>query len=254
MDQEILFLCLALFFVAALYASVGHGGASGYLALLSLSTFASMNSSWLKQHAWVLNLVVASLAFYHYQKAGYHRPKLSLMFIFASLPAAFYGGTLKVDGAVYDTLLSAALLFAAFRLATSQHDGDQLETLPPPSMQTTVPIGASIGFLSGMIGVGGGIFLSPILVLKRWATPKAAAATAALFIWVNSAAGLLGAQLSGQLTLSADPLISFAVAVGLGGFVGSKFGAEKAPQSTIRWLLIGVLVLATAKRGIDLLS
>ena len=89
---------------------------------------------------------------------------------------------------------------------------------------------------------------------KNHQTPKAAAATAALFIWVNSAAGLLGAQLSGQLTLSVDPLILFAVAVGLGGFVGSKFGAEKAPQSTIRWLLIGVLVLATAKRGIDLLS
>lgn len=254
MDQEVLLLCFALFVIAALYASVGHGGASGYLALLSLSTYASMNSSWLKQHAWVLNLVVAGLAFYHYQKAGFHRPRLSLMFILASVPAAFYGGTLEVDGAVYDTLLSAALLFAAIRLAMTQNGEDQIETLPTPKVQTTVPIGASIGVLSGMIGVGGGIFLSPILVLKRWATPKAAAATAALFIWVNSAAGLLGAQLSGQLNLSLDPLVSFAVAVGLGGFVGSKFGAEKAPQATIRWLLIGVLVLATAKRGIDLLS
>lgn len=254
MEQEVLLLCLALFFIAALYASVGHGGASGYLALLSLSTYATMNSSWLKQHAWVLNLVVAGLAFYHYQKAGFHRPKLSLMFILASLPAAFYGGTLNVDGAVYDSLLSAALLFAAFRLATTQQSETHSELSAPPSIQTSVPIGASIGLLSGMIGVGGGIFLSPILVLKRWATPKVAAATAALFIWVNSAAGLLGAQLSGQLTLSADPLVFFAMAVGFGGFVGSKLGAEKAPQTTIRWLLVGVLVLATAKRGIDLLS
>ena len=254
MDLETLNLCLALFFIAALYASVGHGGASGYLALLSLSTFASMNTSWLKQHAWVLNLVVASLAFYHYQKAGYHRPKLSLMFITASLPAALYGGMLKVDGAVYDTLLSAALLFAAFRLATAQSSDDFPEETPLPSLQTSLPIGASIGAISGMIGVGGGIFLSPILVLKKWATPKAAAATAALFIWVNSAAGLLGAQLSGQLNLTSSPLFSFALAVACGGFIGSKFGAERAPQTTVRWLLIGVLVLATFKRIIDLLT
>jgi uncharacterized membrane protein YfcA len=105
-----------------------------------------------------------------------------------------------------------------------------------------------------MIGVGGGIFLSPILVLKRWATPKAAAATAALFIWVNSAAGLFGAHLSGQLSLSFDPLASFVLAVACGGYIGSKFGAEKAPQTTVRLLLICVLVLATAKRSIDLLS
>ena len=254
MAAETLVLCLALFVIAALYASVGHGGASGYLALLSLSTFASMNSSWLKQHAWVLNLVVASLAFYHYQKAGFHHPKLSLMFIAASLPAALYGGTLKVDGVLYDTLLSAALLFAAYRLATSKQLEEHSQSNPLPSLQTSIPIGASIGVISGMIGVGGGIFLSPILVLKRWATPKAAAATAALFIWVNSAAGLFGAHLSGQLSLSFDPLASFVLAVACGGYIGSKFGAEKAPQTTVRLLLICVLVLATAKRGIDLLS
>ena len=144
MAAETLFLCLALFVIAALYASVGHGGASGYLALLSLSTFASMNSSWLKQHAWVLNLVVASLAFYHYQKAGFHRPKLSLMFIAASLPAALYGGTLKVDGVVYDTLLSAALLFAAYRLATSKQPEESSQPNPLPSLQTSIPIGASM--------------------------------------------------------------------------------------------------------------
>ena len=155
MAAETLLLCLALFVIAALYASVGHGGASGYLALLSLSTFASMNSSWLKQHAWVLNLVVASLAFYHYQKAGFHRPKLSLMFIAASLPAALYGGTLKVDGAVYDTLLSAALLFAAYRLATSKQHEESSQPTPLPTLQTSIPIGASIGVISGMIGVGG---------------------------------------------------------------------------------------------------
>lgn len=247
MAPETLILCLALFLVAALYSSVGHGGASGYLAILSLTTYASMNSSWLKQHAWVLNLIVAGLAFFHYQKAGFHRPKLSLIFIVASIPAAFFGGMLSVDGAMYDTLLSLALLLAAFRLARTDRNTEASIERPLPPLQTTVPIGASIGVLSGMIGVGGGIFLSPILVLKRWATPKAAAATAALFIWVNSAAGLAGAHLSGQLALSADPLLFFVTAVACGGFVGSKYGAEKAPQATVRWLLISVLLLATTK-------
>ena len=163
MNPETLVLCFALFLIAALYSSVGHGGASGYLAILSLSTFATLNAAWLKQHAWVLNLVVASLAFYHYQKAGYHRPKLSFVFIIASLPAAFFGGTLAVDGAVYDTLLSFALIFAAIRLSQTTQSSEPIEEEPLPSLQTTVPIGASIGVLSGMIGVGGGIFLSPIL-------------------------------------------------------------------------------------------
>ena len=253
MNPETLVLCFALFLIAALYSSVGHGGASGYLAILSLSTFATLNAAWLKQHAWVLSLVVASLAFYHYQKAGYHRPKLSFVFIIASLPAAFFGGTLAVDGAVYDTLLSLALIFAAIRLSQTTQSSEPREEEPLPSLQTTVPIGASIGVLSGMIGVGGGIFLSPILVLKRWATPKAAAATAALFIWANSAAGLFGAHLSGQLNLSLDPLIFFIGSVAIGGFLGSKYGAERAPQTTVRWLLVVVLLLATTKRILDVL-
>ena len=155
MNPETLVLCFALFLIAALYSSVGHGGASGYLAILSLSTFATLNAAWLKQHAWVLNLVVASLAFYHYQKASYHRPKLSFVFIIASLPAAFFGGTLAVDGAVYDTLLSLALIFAAIRLSQTTQSSEPREEEPLPSLQTTVPIGASIGVLSGMIGVGG---------------------------------------------------------------------------------------------------
>ena len=97
MDTETLLLCFALFFIAALYASVGHGGASGYLALLSLSTFASMNSAWLKQHAWVLNLVVASLAFYHFQKAGYHESKIvSRLWIIGIFLAVITILTLKI--------------------------------------------------------------------------------------------------------------------------------------------------------------
>lgn len=253
MDAEVLLLCFGLFFVSALYSSVGHGGASGYLALLSLSTYGSMESAWLKQHAWVLNLIVASLAFYSYQRAGHHLLSRSIPFILASIPFAFVGGYLHIDGTVYDTLLSIALLFAAYRLLNSKNHSKNGASKPIPKSQA-YSFGAGIGFLSGIIGVGGGIFLSPILVLKRWATPKAAAATAALFILANSSAGLIGAATSGQLALESGPLLLFSLTVLLGGLVGSNYGAKYADQTTIRSLLVAVLILASLKRVIGLLT
>ena len=112
----LLVICLALFLVSLLYSSVGHGGASGYLAVLSLTSYGQMSSPWLKQHAWVLNLVVAGLAFYHYSKANHHLFSKTLPFIIASTPLAFFGGYLKVDGTIYDIILSFTLLYAAIRL------------------------------------------------------------------------------------------------------------------------------------------
>ncbi len=252
MDAEVLLLCIGLLLISALYSSVGHGGASGYLALLSLTAYSEMNSAWLKQHVWVLNLIVAGLAFYHYSKAGHHLLSKSLPFIIASIPFAFFGGFLRVDGALYDTLLSITLLYAAIRLLTV-NDGKELNVEIEPSKNQAYAFGASIGFFSGIIGVGGGIFLSPILLLKKWATPKSAAATAALFIWVNSAAGLLGATASNQIVLEFDTLLPFIVAVLFGGFFGSRYGSLYAHQTTIRNLLIAVLLLASVKRISELI-
>ncbi len=113
MDLGLVAISLTLLCVAALYASVGHGGASGYLAVLSLTTYGAMESAWLKQHAWCLNLVVAAIAFWHFQRAGHHVPKLTIPFIVASVPFAMLGGYLLVDGAIYDLLLSICLLVAA---------------------------------------------------------------------------------------------------------------------------------------------
>jgi len=254
MDQgfALLAVCSGLFLISILYSSVGHGGASGYLALLSLTTYGEMHSAWLKQHVWVLNLVVAGLAFFHYAKAGHHSRSKSLPFIVASIPFAFIGGYLRVDGAIYDTLLSVTLLYAALRLLSIKKKFEHIEITEPEKNQAYA-FGAGIGLFSGIIGVGGGIFLSPILLLKQWATPKAAAATAALFIWVNSASGLLGAAASNQLVLETQTLLPFITAVLLGGLIGSRYGSVHANQSTVRNLLVAVLLLASVKRISELL-
>ena len=250
MEWVLVAICLALMTVAALYSSVGHGGASGYLAVLSLTTYGSMESAWLKQHAWCLNLVVAAIAFYHFHRAGHHVPKLTVPFIVASIPMAMVGGYLAVDGAVYDLLLSICLLAAAWRLFTT--NVSDVEVNSEPSWGIAAPVGGTIGFASGIIGVGGGIFLSPVLLLKEWATPKGAAATSALFIWVNSLAGLGGATLSGQLALEWGVLFPFVAAVLVGGFIGSRYGAEIAPHQMVRKLLVVVLVVAAARRVFEL--
>ena len=250
MEWVLVAICLALMTVAALYSSVGHGGASGYLAVLSLTTYGSMESAWLKQHAWCLNLIVAAIAFYHFHRAGHHVPKLTVPFIVASIPMAMVGGYLAVDGAVYDLLLSICLLAAAWRLFTT--NVSDVEVNSEPSWGIAAPVGGTIGFASGIIGVGGGIFLSPVLLLKKWATPKGAAATSALFIWVNSLAGLGGATLSGQLTLEWGVLFPFVAAVLVGGFIGSRYGAEVAPQQMVRKLLVMVLIVAATKRFYEL--
>ena len=251
MDLVFVGICAALFVVAALYASVGHGGASGYLAVLSLTTYGAMESAWLKQHAWCLNLVVAAIAFWHFHRAGHHIPKLTIPFIVASIPFAMLGGYLLVDGAIYDLLLSICLVVAAWRLSTLRTPDIIVESVPKWGIAT--PVGGIIGLVSGVIGVGGGIFLSPVLLLKKWATPKSAAATSALFIWMNSLAGLSGATLSGQLILDIDTLLPFVLTVLVGGFLGSRYGADVAPQKVVRRLLVVVLLVAAVKRIVELL-
>ncbi len=245
-SEEVL-ISLALLLVAALYSSVGHGGASGYLAVLSLTGFATMEDAWLKQHAWCLNLIVAAIAFHHYHRAGHHLPRLTLIFVVASVPFAVLGGYLRVDGALYDTLLSLTLVWAAVRLLGLGSELDE-GVASHPTLGQAAPVGAGIGLVSGIVGVGGGIFLSPLMLLKRWAAPKTAAATAALFIWVNSVAGLVGSSLSGQWMVEPVTLAPFAGAVLVGGFVGSRYGADVAPQKTVRMVLIVVLLLAAARR------
>jgi len=250
-STELVLVLLALFAVAALYSSVGLGGASGYLAVLSMTTFAASESIWLKQYAWSLNLIVAGIAFWHYHRSGYHVRELSVPFISASVPMAALGGFMLVEGAVYDTLLSLALIVAAWRLVSG--DAGVSEAVRPSATKAAW-VGGGIGLASGVIGLGGGIFLLPALMLGRWATAKEAAATTSLFVWLNSIAGLAGAGLAGRIDLELGLLVPFASVVLVGGFLGSRYGSRVSSQNGIRGLLVVVLVLAAFKRVLEIVG
>ena len=247
-------LLFVLSIIAAMYASVGHGGASGYLAILSLTAYAANDPVWLKQHAWSLNLLVAGIAFYAYKKSGFFDIKLALPFIVSSIPAAFIGGYLQVDNTVYDILLSLTLVFAAWKLYSTKDHPASVEIHKIPPLRLSISVGLVIGFFSGIIGVGGGIFLSPIILLFGWSDAKTTAGIAAVFIWVNSFSGLAGSTISGQLTLDVSTLIPFSVAVIIGGYIGSKYGSEKLSQNSVRNMLVAVMLIAAIRQILDLLG
>jgi len=247
-------LLFALLIIAAMYSSVGHGGASGYLAVLSLTAYASNDSVWLKQHAWSLNLLVAGIAFFAYKKSGFFDVKLALPFIIASIPAAFIGGYLLVDDTVYDILLSLTLIFAAWKLYSIKDSHSSVVINKSPPLHVAVCVGFVIGILSGIIGVGGGIFLSPIILLFGWSDPKTTAGISAVFIWVNSFSGLVGSTVSGQIALDLSTLIPFSISVLIGGYIGSKFGSEKFSQNSIRNMLVAVMLIAAIRQILDLLG
>ena len=236
---------LSLTVIAALYSSVGHGGGSGYLAVLSLTALAVSDPLWLKQYAWSLNLIVAGIAFWRYRGEGYLNRGLAVPFLIGSVPMAALGGYVQLEGSVYDVLLSLVLVFAAWRLMWL---APEERGVSRPTTLTAVTSGGGIGLASGMIGIGGGIFLSPLLILSGWANAKEAAATAALFIWLNSLSGLLGSSLSGGFGIEVDLFAPFAGAVLIGGLLGSRYGSEISSQAGIRRLLVAILLIAAAKR------
>ncbi|KAB2859256.1 MAG: sulfite exporter TauE/SafE family protein, partial [Flavobacteriales bacterium] len=188
--EYIWFFLLLLPIVAFMYSAVGHGGASGYLALMALFNFAPET---MKPTALLLNLFVAAISFYHYAKSGYFNKNLFFSFAMTSIPLSFLGGLIEVDAAIYKKILAILLVFAILKMLNVF--GKESDDIKKIKIWQGTSVGALIGFFSGLTGIGGGIILSPIILLMKWGKMKEAAAVSALFIWVNSAAGMAG-QLS----------------------------------------------------------
>jgi len=225
--------------VAALYGAVGHGGASGYLAVMALAGFAPAA---MKPTALLLNLIVSLIGTAAFARDGHFSWRLFWPFAVVAAPFAYLGGGWKLDASTFHWLVAGSLAFAAVRLS-----------LPPPKQQDLRPTpawavvvaGATIGFVSGLIGVGGGIFLTPLMLFCRWADTKTAAAVSAPFIFVNSAAGLLGHAGALDHLPAAWPWLAAAAATG--GLLGSRWGSHVARPAHLRPALALVLLVASVK-------
>lgn len=233
-------LSVLFFGTAVLYSSVGNAGASGYLAAMTL---AGLSPEVMKSTALLLNIIVACITTVRYYRAGHFSWPLFWPFTVASVPCAFLGGALVLPGTLYRGLVGVVLLFAAYRLFW--YTDQQRPPAAGVPRGLALLLGTGLGFISGLTGIGGGIFLSPLLLIMGWAEPRQSASVSAAFILVNSAAGLAGETLSVQALPSAAPLWAGAVVVG--GLVGSELGARQLAAVALRRLLAVVLVIAGLK-------
>ena len=233
-------LLLLLPIVAFLYASVGHGGASGYLALMSAFSFPM---TYMKPTALVLNILVSLVSFYFYYREKNFKWNLFYPFALTSIPFSFVGGYLKIDAFYYKIILATVLVFAVLRLLG--FFGKEKNLLNEINLPLALGFGALIGFLSGLLGIGGGIILSPVLLLFGWATMKQAAAVSALFILTNSISGLFGFVSQGG-TLPESSLVLIGV-VFIGGLLGAYYGSAKFNSKSLRYVLSAVIGIAIVK-------
>lgn len=239
MDVDIFFL-ISLFIVAFMYASVGHGGASGYLALMALF---GVSTVFMRSSALTLNLFVSAVSFYAFYRQGYFKIKILIPFIIGSMPMAFVGSKIIIDPQAFKYVLAVFLVFAVARMVY----------VPKKDIKEVIAfnyviaffIGAFLGFFSGLIGIGGGIVLSPVLLLLGWTNVKETAAISAIFIFLNSASGIAGLVSSG---ISFSPQIIVWVIIAFsGGILGAYFGSKKMSILRLKYLLAFVLLLASIK-------
>ena len=240
MESVQILIIAAIFVVAILYSSVGHGGASGYLAVMAFFAVAPVTT---RPTALILNVFVASIGAFQFYRRGHFDRKVFLSFAAASIPFAFVGGMILLPTPVYKNILGAVLLFAAFRLAWNF--ASETKEIRPPKIWIALLVGAFVGLLSGLIGVGGGIFLTPILLLMNWTKAKTAAGISAMFILVNSVAGLLGNY--GQVALLQPDVVFWIIAAIFGGIIGTTLGSQYFNTLTLRRALAVVLVIAGIK-------
>jgi uncharacterized membrane protein YfcA len=225
------------------YASVGHGGASAYLAAMALAGVAPAQ---MRPIALLLNILVASLGTYKFYRAGYFRWRLFWPFAAVSIPLAYVGGAITLPGQAYKILVGVVLLYAAWQLWGSGRAGEEMRPLREPPLHWAMAIGAAMGLLAGLTGVGGGIFLSPLLLMLGWAGTKQTSAVAAPFILVNSIAGLAAVMIAKSAALPAYVWI-LAPAVIIGGWLGAEYGSRRFANPVVRRVLAVLLALAGAK-------
>jgi uncharacterized protein len=240
-------LASGIFLVAILYSSVGHAGASGYIAVMSLLSLAPSS---IKPTALALNILVALIGSIQFIRRGNFSWRLFWPFALLAVPSAYLGGYVNLPVVWFKALLGLVLLYSAWALiaptlawAKPTHDAQLTEK--QPSVALSIAIGAAIGLLSGLTGTGGGIFLTPLLLLTNWAKPKVAAGVSVLFILFNSTAGLLGNFASTQALPST--IVWLLIAAGLGGLIGSTLGSQFIAPQAIKRLLGAVLVIAGLK-------
>lgn len=245
-------LPLAIGLVALLYASVGHAGATGYIAVMTLL---GVPAAAVRPTALVLNVVVATIATVEFFRAGHFRPRLFWPLAVASVPCAFLGGAVTLPTAAFEAVLGVVLLVSAAQIIRNARSETATAVSPDhasaaePAWQgravSLEALGGGIGLLSGLTGVGGGVFLTPALLALQAAPVKNIAAVTAPFILVNSLAGLAGGLFAGRPLQSVSlPVIAAAV---LGGAIGSHWGAFRLPVRTLRLLMAGVLLFASVK-------
>src|SRR5213594_1560711 len=236
---HLILLFFAVGVIAFLYSSVGHAGASGYIATMTLFGLAP---TVIRPTALVLNILVATIASFQFWRAGYFSWKLFWPFALLSIPAAYFGGYLQPSASVLKILIGLVLLFSAVRLIFRRFDPPAVISPSPP---TAISVGAGIGFLSGLTGTGGGIFLTPLLLFCQWAHIRQAAAVSALFILVNSLGGLAG-YFTAKHSIPSLGIFLAAAAI-IGGVIGSHLGSRHFPVRTISLLLATVLFIAGTK-------
>jgi hypothetical protein len=234
-------LAIAFFGAALLYATVGHAGASGYLTAMALL---GVTPGIMRPTALVLNILVASIAALKFYRAGCFSWSLFWPFAVTSIPLAFVGGVLTLPSNAYKVIVGLILIYAAYRMFRTTRAA-MPESINSSPLTLTLLSGAGIGLLSGLTGTGGGIFLSPLLLFMRWAEPRQASGVSAVFILVNSLAGL-----SGQLTsLNALPgvLPVWLIAAAVGGWIGAEYGSRRWGSHQVRHALAVVMVIAGFK-------
>lgn len=236
-------LALLILIAAILYSSVGHAGASGYLAAMALF---GLPPEVMRPTALALNVLVGTLAFYRYSRAGQGDLRLLLPFVAGSVPMAFLGGLIEVPAMVYRPLIGVVLLISAVQFIRTARRAPVLDdSARPPHRLVAFGCGAGLGLLSGLTGTGGGIFLSPLLLLMGWASTRKASGIAAGFILANSVSGLLGTTITYGALPAALPY--WAMAALLGGLIGTQLGTRALPIPGLRLMLAVVLVLAATK-------